>query len=68
MQHKSNVYIALAFSLIKGIDKRKSFDLEFNLEQKIKTFRHIGINMPLAVNELPLNFFIESMNVIEGLK
>ena len=59
MQCTSNAYLAIIFSAIKNIGLWKSHDLDYILDQGDRIFKSVGINQPLAVDELPLNLAVE---------
>ena len=52
--------LTFLFSVIKDIVKWKSLDLDYIL-QGDTTFKHVGVNNPLAIDELILNKIIEGM-------
>ena len=63
MQCISNAYFAIAYSVIKKPSIWKLWALDYVLEQGDILFKNVGIGQPLAVDELPINFKIESFDL-----
>ena len=63
MQCTSNAYFAIILFAIKSIDIWKTFDLDHILEQRDNIFEQVGVNQPLAVDELAYNISIKGTHV-----
>ena len=55
MQCTSNAYLAFIFPVVKNVNVRKSFNLDYILDQGDRVFKLVGLQKPLAFDELLLN-------------
>ena len=63
MQCTSIAYFSIICSAVKRVGLWKLFDLDIILAQGNELFKSVGINKPLAVDELPFTFSFEGHDI-----
>ena len=63
MECTSIAYLTIIYSAVKMVVLWKSLDLDIVLAQGYELFKSVGINNPLAVDELRLSFSLEGCDI-----